>query len=641
MRKAPRIISRKRLHPSLTVDHQRYAAEEGHYGDIDDDIGEGVVVRGGVMMRLLPDDDHAHTLPQPEPPVQFPRHITVEAPPLPFDGAEPYVENPLPGIADEVESYPCRFCPDRIFLTAFGLERHTKMAHPDRLGEALFDIHKIQEEWKRREKERTRQRERAALAKLRQEALTHVIARGRDSYIYDGDVDDAASIHGGANSLRSFEPCRICGIYVNAQHPSAMINHIRAHTKNDELRSHMLAEFGEQFVERVTCRECHLVFSDEPKLFAHIQLMHSRRRKYVCKWCGHVCLSMADLNIHKADVHGMPVTRSREELRRRSVQVNAAKKTAAAERTNVIPLGMKSTIRPSTLLGADALGSSTNGKLTPVMEDTPCRTSCDICGLVMVKPSLLIRHMLRVHNRQSFSATVQVRGMPDIKAEVDKGRVTWWCCDSAFFDRYQFMYHRRSCHQPKYNLSNSHAETVVIEGQLSAPATSEASQQSVSGTDQSVLHLVEGEQSAARSGDIFVLLVADPDAEGGGKNDSAWGEVSADGELPAGMQQIALTAEQYEQLRMQIDGDLNNMQVVFMDDEEDTTAGTSLGNSVVPHSGGAFIPIDSLVSSVNGPDGGGVPTDTDAGSQASAHQQAPSLLSVVKPESQTLLPPCD
>lgn len=45
----------------------------------------------------------------------------------------------------------------------------------------------------------------------------------------------------------------------------------------------------------------------------------------------------------------------------------------------------------------------------------------------------------------------------------------------------------------------------------------------------------------------------------GGKDDSAWGETSAEGEITAGMQQIALTAEQYEQLRVQIDGDLNNM----------------------------------------------------------------------------------
>lgn len=70
--------------------------------------------------------------------------------------------------------------------------------------------------------------------------------------VYDGDVDDI-SVHGVANTnLRAFEPCRICGIYINAQHRSAMINHMRAHTKNDELRSHMLAEFGEQ-VMKFTC----------------------------------------------------------------------------------------------------------------------------------------------------------------------------------------------------------------------------------------------------------------------------------------------------------------------------------------------------------------------------------------------------
>lgn len=46
------------------------------------------------------------------------------------------------------------------------------------------------------------------------------------------------------NIRRTYDPCRICGILINILHPSAMINHMRAHTKNDELRNQLLAEYG-------------------------------------------------------------------------------------------------------------------------------------------------------------------------------------------------------------------------------------------------------------------------------------------------------------------------------------------------------------------------------------------------------------
>ena len=38
----------------------------------------------------------------------------------------------------------------------------------------------------------------------------------------------------------NFESCRICGLLINADHPTAMENHMRAHKKNDQLRSQLL-----------------------------------------------------------------------------------------------------------------------------------------------------------------------------------------------------------------------------------------------------------------------------------------------------------------------------------------------------------------------------------------------------------------
>uniref|UniRef100_A0A914RHJ8 C2H2-type domain-containing protein n=1 Tax=Parascaris equorum TaxID=6256 RepID=A0A914RHJ8_PAREQ len=189
---------------------------------------------------------------------------------------------------------------------------------------------------------------------------------------------------------------------------------------------------------------------------------------------------------------------------------------------------MTTSARPSTVMSADALRSSTNGKLAPGMGDTPCRTSCEICGLVMVKPSLLIRHMLRVHNRQCFSATIQVRGMPDIKAELPivHNSAEDTNCMAEIARCYVVMNAHRTYHfavdlcDAFFKMEFYFPEAVffqdinscIIDGTVS---TEERSQQVVSSTDPEVLHLVEAEQSSEHSGDIFVLLVADQDTGGG------------------------------------------------------------------------------------------------------------------------------
>lgn len=57
----------------------------------------------------------------------------------------------LPGVANDVESYPCRFCDEKVFLTASGLEKHAKEAHVQNLDDIMTDIATISGEWKKRE----------------------------------------------------------------------------------------------------------------------------------------------------------------------------------------------------------------------------------------------------------------------------------------------------------------------------------------------------------------------------------------------------------------------------------------------------------------------------------------------------------
>lgn len=83
-------------------------------------------------------------------------------------------------------------------------------------------------------------------------------------------------------------------------------------------------------------------------------------------------------------------------------------------------------------------------------EDYTCRSTCDICGTVLTKPSNLIRHMKIAHNRTNFTATVETKGMPAFKIDVFDGRFMWGCCDEVFDDRNTFINHRRQIHGRTY-----------------------------------------------------------------------------------------------------------------------------------------------------------------------------------------------
>lgn len=84
------------------------------------------------------------------------------------------------------------------------------------------------------------------------------------------------------------------------------------------------------------------------------------------------------------------------------------------------------------------------------VEEFSCRTVCEVCGLQMVRPSNLIRHMKQAHNKTNFTAIVETRGMPPFKIDVFEGQFMWGCCDDVYDDRQAFINHRRLAHGPSY-----------------------------------------------------------------------------------------------------------------------------------------------------------------------------------------------
>lgn len=78
-------------------------------------------------------------------------------------------------------------------------------------------------------------------------------------------------------------------------------------------------------------------------------------------------MSMGDLNTHKADVHGMPVSRSKQ------MQNAAANRSQNSDRCNYA-LGLKSG-DPSKKIpySAQNEASTSSTKVTPILEETPCK----------------------------------------------------------------------------------------------------------------------------------------------------------------------------------------------------------------------------------------------------------------------------
>ncbi|VIO93514.1 Zinc finger, C2H2 type family protein [Brugia malayi] len=557
-KKAPRIISRGRLRPANTSAKKEKECVKNDY-EVDDEVGEDFVVRGGVMMKIADvnkeqwksmkrfyiDVNRSQIYQHAEAHDRISlgdeansSRVTVEVSALPGDGRMFHICDNLPGIANEVESYPCRHCPNRIFLTSFGLERHTKIEHKTHLPEVLEEISRIRNEWKRRETFK-------AIAKKRREALkktrmlTEIVKRSQS---LRSEHHSANRHYTGALS------CHICGLSFEAN-CEFMMNHFRAHRKNDDLRRRLLANFGPSYVARCTCYQCHLVFVNEKNLMLHKESSHLRKRKYVCKWCGDVCLSVNELNEHKKDVHGVPCSRT-EKLPTTSTISNSQKNTA---KLNDI-VADDSLAEKQTLCG-NGFADTSSGNRTSMLDQSPCIAKCSECGLTTVKPSLLIRHMQRVHNKNCFSTVIEVKGLPNIRVDMDRGKVTWWCCDFSFEDRYRFIHHRKTCHQQM--LEHGHLQNCAVSAEEQA-TMHETNDRECMSTAQ-IVQLIN--QDEIEDDELYVFM-AEEDLEQEGE--IMLREMRTSESMVEGAQTVR--AKEFLQLRQQIGENFDRgMQIVLVD----------------------------------------------------------------------------
>ncbi|VDM08572.1 unnamed protein product [Wuchereria bancrofti] len=541
-KKAPRIISRGRLRPANALAKKEKECVKNDC-EVDDEVGEGFVVRGGVMMKIADVNKE-----QWKSMKRF--YIDVNRSQI-YQHAEAHdrislgdeasssrvtVEvSTLPGVANEVESYPCRHCPNRIFLTSFGLERHTEMEHKAHLPEVLEEISRIRNEWRRREAFK-------AIAKKRREALkktrmlTEIVKRSQS----------LRSEHRSANRhYTGALSCHICGLSFEAN-CEFMMNHFRAHRKNDDLRRRLLANFGPSYVARCTCQQCHLVFVNEKNLMLHKESSHFRKRKYVCKWCGDVCLSVNELNEHKKDVHGVPCSRT-EKSPITSTTSNSQKNTAKLD----------DIATDGSLAGKQTLSGNGSGNRTSMLDQNPCIAKCSECGLTTAKPSLLIRHMQRVHNKNCFSTVIEVKGLPNIRVDMDRGKVTWWCCDFSFEDRYRFIHHRKTCHQQM--LEHGHLQNCAVsaEEQVTVHETNDRGCMSTA----QIVRLIN--QDEIQDDELYVFM-AEEDLEPGGE--IVLREMRAGESMAEDAQQTTVRAKEFLQLRQQIGENFDGgMQIVLVD----------------------------------------------------------------------------
>lgn len=219
------------------------------------------------------------------------------------------------------------------------------------------------------------------------------------------------------NSGGEIYQCSICGLQlVQLQ---AMQCHMKAHKRNDELREILLKEHGADVVAALSCSKCKVVFRDIHNLDQHIQAMHRGQLLFDCTKCGHQFGQRKELAQHLKVVHSVepPVGLTPDSFftchscRRKFISEKSLMNHCKMTRHQMHPGA------PGEDNFADSAGSRPipKGRRSEAGEESQCRSTCDICGDVLPKPSNLIRHMKVEHDRTNFTATVETKGMPPFK----------------------------------------------------------------------------------------------------------------------------------------------------------------------------------------------------------------------------------
>ncbi|KAK5970840.1 hypothetical protein GCK32_003265 [Trichostrongylus colubriformis] len=561
-------------------------------GELDDDH-EQLLVRDGIVVGLQQSNgrfvDESGVQVPSSVVLSYPRtkRIVIESACDNSEDYEPYVPTTLPGVADEVESYPCPFCPERVFLTSFGLERHSTENHQEHLQEILDHIDTISAEWRRREEELARRRDRMYSTRLRQENIArHAIEQVANGTLGQFSVctEPPASVtidadgNGDASEPlkeQRFKSCTLCGMLIDADSPAAMENHLRAHKKNDDLKLRLLARYGPEEVGRLMCRDCNMVFGDESSLLVHNEQMHIRRRKYVCKWCGHVAQTMTELNMHKADI-----------LRKRHLHSRGLIALGSHPRRTEI--------------------EDRHGPTSSCNSDLVFRTTCEQCGLRLVRPSLLVRHMLRVHSKSVFSCEIETPGSCNYRIDVDCERISWICCDMQYSTRREFLSHRMSSHLEKFVDGASTSEYQACQNtshpnglpDSNIDPNAEISMENADGnsiylnqmesTSDDIMQVVVPEEIMGDGRDFYVVIDNNEQLNSSGVDEQLGNgqqhlPVHSDERLSSsnllqeilvgeqnenGGEYVEITAEQYQQLRLQYGDSLVDMDVIYVNDDD-------------------------------------------------------------------------
>uniref|UniRef100_A0AC35FV80 C2H2-type domain-containing protein n=1 Tax=Panagrolaimus sp. PS1159 TaxID=55785 RepID=A0AC35FV80_9BILA len=233
--------------------------------EIDQDLSADFQVQNGMLVVAPPKQKPLNSLPSSSTTAAVPRRVVVVNSGDPNSFLRP---RPLPGTADEVESYPCRIC-NRVFLTDNGLLKHAENEHPIHLRLINEDIQFITSEWKRRE---------LHLAVKKNIGLPTL--KSRKNFIIR------------PKSPGVYEVCNICENLIKLDTPDALNRHKQKHLTEGDTPA---------ILHHLNCSQCSLTFMSHESYIKHIG--SHRKRTFVCRYCGSRFPHFSELKRHKAEYH--------------------------------------------------------------------------------------------------------------------------------------------------------------------------------------------------------------------------------------------------------------------------------------------------------------------------------------------------